>query len=137
VQEDAQNSGQRIATNVAVGRMRASSSVSFLGFPGNHSWQTDIQGDHAQERRNFSVALVAAPRASLVCGAQEFPQLSLLRASFAQSQCRGKFQKRSGEAGENSKSVSGITDNLQLCCTKDSHTKTNIWWVERAGVPCG
>ena len=30
--------------------------------------------------------------------------------------------------------ISRITDNLQLCCTKDLHSKTNIWWVERVGA---
>jgi hypothetical protein len=27
--------------------------------------------------------------------------------------------------------VGRITAGLRLCCDKDLHTKTNIWWVEK------
>jgi len=43
-------------------------------------------GDYAEEGRNFSDLLVVAPNASFVRNAQEFPQLSLLRASFERPQ---------------------------------------------------
>jgi len=59
------------------------------------------------QRRDFSDLLVVASNAGLVSNAQEFPQLSLLRASFARAQwwwdCRGKrgkSQKRLVSVGE-------------------------------------
>ena len=62
--------------------VEASSDVNFLW----NEERTLAAGDYAEEGRNFSDLLVVAPNASFVPNAQEFPQLSLLRASFERPQ---------------------------------------------------